>query len=81
MAYISLVCAPEKMEDGFVVIGLPGYYRIVSVSIHRLNDRAHEQTGLVDNWGLRANIMPGELEQKPFRLEFVKKLVKLTRIN
>ena len=68
------------IEDGCVVIGLP-WVLSVDVSIRRLNDKAHEQTGLVDNWGLGVNIMPEELEQKPFTLEFVKELVKLTRIN
>ena len=78
MAYIKLVCAPEKMEDGAVVIGLP-WVLAVNVSIRRLNDKAQEQTGLVNNWGLGVNIMPDELEQKPFRLEFVKHLVLLTK--
>ena len=64
------------IEDGCVVIGLP-WVLSVDVSIRRLNDKAHEQTALVDNWGLGVNIMPEELEQKPFTLEFVK----LTRIN
>ena len=78
MAYITIICLPDMIEDGAVAIGLP-WVLAVKINIRKLNDKAQEQVGVVNNWGLGVNIMPEELEQKPFTLEFVKSLVKLTK--
>lgn len=80
MAYIKLVCVPKKIEDDAVHIGAPWVLAIV-INVHRLDDEAKQQDGLKHNWCLVLNLMPEDLEEKPFTLELVKKMILLTRNN
>ena len=73
MARIRVIVIPEGAS-----VGEP-WVVSVDIGVTKLDDRAKEVDGSLHNWMLRVQLMKSDLAEKPFTLDFVKKLVKLTR--
>ena len=71
---IDLCCYPEMLDEGAIAIGSP-WVMAITIHIYRLNDKAEKRPGFGNQWSLSLNLFPKDLEEKPFTLDLVKKML------
>lgn len=81
IAEVRMVCNPNKMHKKIDSGEMTPWVLSIQVSIYRTNETGimQESIFMKDYWGLILNLTPEDLIKKPFKIDFVHNMVKLTQ--